>query len=141
MGMEGTAMNMNMNMPQMDMPMTSNGMPGMGGSMPMAMGTPTQAPALTPSESAMMSTMVSMMAPTGAPLSGDPDRDYAIMMSQHHQAAIDMANVELKYGTYQPLLVLAKEIIAAQTEEIGEFRTILAKDYSTPMSATAVGGK
>jgi hypothetical protein len=57
------------------------------------------------------------------------------------QAAIDMANVELKYGTYQPLLVLAKEIIAAQTEEIGEFRTILAKDYSTPMSATAVGGK
>lgn len=52
-----------------------------------------------------------------------------------------MANVELKYGTYQPLLVLAKEIVAAQTEEIGEFRTILAKDYSTPMSATAVGGK
>ena len=39
-------------------------------------------------ESAMMSTMVSMMAPTGAPLSGDPDRDYAIMMSQHHQVRV-----------------------------------------------------
>ena len=39
-------------------------------------------------ESAMMSTMDSMMAPTGAPLSGDPDRDYAIMMSQHHQVRV-----------------------------------------------------
>lgn len=57
------------------------------------------------------------------------------------QAAIDMANVELKYGAYQPLLVLAKAIITAQTEEIGKFQAILAKDYRTPMNVIAAGGK
>ncbi len=55
------------------------------------------------------------------------------------QAAIDMANVELKYGTFQPLLVLAKQIVAAQTEEIQEFRAILVKEYATP--GVAAGGK
>ena len=48
-----------------------------------------------------------------------------------------MANVELKYGTFQPLLVLAKEIIAAQTKEIEEFRTFLTMNQNTPV---AVGG-
>ena len=54
------------------------------------------------------------------------------------QAAIDMANVELKYGTFQPLLILAKQIIAAQSEEIQEFCIILAQDYATPCTAAGI---
>ena len=46
-----------------------------------------------------------------------------------------MANVELKYGTFQPLLVLAKDIVAAQTKEIAEFRTFLAKNQYLPAAA------
>ncbi len=36
----------------------------------------------------MLSTMDAMMAPSGAPLNGNPDRDFAILMSQHHQVCI-----------------------------------------------------
>ncbi|CAL8461693.1 g1224 [Coccomyxa elongata] len=131
-----------MTMSSMNMPMMSNGMAGMSSRMTMGMSKSPLASAMTPSgmqESAMLSTMDAMMAPSGAPLSGNPDHDFAIMMSQHHQAAIDMANVELKYGTFQPLLILAKQIIAAQSEEIQEFCIILAQDYAIP--CTAAGSK
>ena len=46
------------------------------------------------------------------------------------QAAIDMANVELKYGSYPPLLEMAHEIIASQSEELVEFKEILFKQYA-----------
>ena len=38
-------------------------------------------------------------------------------------------------------LDLAREIIEAQTEEIGAFQAILAKDYGTPMNFIAAGGR
>ena len=46
------------------------------------------------------------------------------------QAAIDMANVELKYGSYQPLLDMAHEIIASQSMELTQFRNILFVQYA-----------
>ena len=33
-----------------------------------------------------------------APMNGDVDHDFAIMMMPHHQGAIDMAKAELAYG-------------------------------------------
>ena len=36
-----------------------------------------------------------------------------------------MANVELKYGSYQPLLNLAHEIINSQSEELIELKKII----------------
>src|SRR5262249_44953718 len=52
------------------------------------------------------------------PFSGDPDRDFAHMMIPHHQGAIDMALVELRYGKDERLKRLAQEIIVDQQQEI-----------------------
>lgn len=41
-----------------------------------------------------------------------------------------MANVELKYGSYQPLLDMAHEIIASQSKEVAEFKKILSEQYA-----------
>lgn len=50
--------------------------------------------------------------------SGDPDRDFATMMIPHHQAAIDMAAAELRFGHDEKLRRLAQAIIVEQRQEI-----------------------
>ncbi len=52
------------------------------------------------------------------PFTGDADRDFARMMIPHHQGAIDMALVELRYGKDERLKRLAQEIIVSQQQEI-----------------------
>jgi Domain of unknown function (DUF305) len=65
--------------------------------------------------STAMSRMMSGMTiePTG-----DVDRDFVMMMSAHHQGAIDMAQALLRYGHSESLRRLAQEIIVTQQEEI-----------------------
>jgi len=58
---------------------------------------------------------------------GDPDRDFALMMIPHHQGAIDMAKVELLYGKDPVMRRLAQEIIADQQSEIDAMRLQLSK--------------
>lgn len=60
----------------------------------------------------MMSAMESMK-PTG-----DADKDFVMMMIPHHQGAIDMAEVELKFGKDPMLREMAQQIIDSQREEI-----------------------
>ena len=52
------------------------------------------------------------------PFSGNADRDFARMMIPHHQGAIDMALVELRFGKDERLRRLAQEIIVEQQQEI-----------------------
>lgn len=59
-------------------------------------------------------------------MNGDFDAEFAGMMIEHHQGAIDMANIELKSGTDATMKTLAQNIITAQTEEITKFKTLLA---------------
>src|SRR5215468_12727094 len=59
-----------------------------------------------------------MHAAMHLPYSGDADRDFARMMIPHHQGAIDMALVELRYGKDERLRRLAQEIIVEQQQEI-----------------------
>ncbi len=52
------------------------------------------------------------------PMSGDVDRDFAVMMRIHHEGAIDMARAQLASGKDAQMRKLAQEIIAAQKKEI-----------------------
>jgi uncharacterized protein (DUF305 family) len=61
------------------------------------------------------------VAPTG-----DPDRDFARMMIPHHQGAVDMALVELRWGKDVRLRRLAQEIIVEQGQEIEVMQRALA---------------
>jgi uncharacterized protein (DUF305 family) len=57
--------------------------------------------------------------------SGDIDRDFMRMMIPHHQGAIDMALLQLKYGHDEKLRRLAQSIIVEQGQEIAYMRSLL----------------
>ena len=51
----------------------------------------------------------------------DPDHDYATQMVLHHEAAIKMAEEELRTGNNQEMKITAQDIITKQRAEIGQF--------------------
>lgn len=59
-----------------------------------------------------------MMKDMMLPYSGNADADFVARMIAHHQGAVDMAEVQLKYGKDPELRKMAQEIIKAQQEEI-----------------------
>ena len=79
-------------------------------------------------DNAMMAMDSGMKA---APMTGDPDHDFAAMMIPHHQGAIDMAKAELLYGKDPVLRRLAQEIIVNQEQEI-EVMSMRLKKHKTP---------
>ncbi len=56
------------------------------------------------------------------PPTGNVDQDFVAGMIPHHQGAIDMARVLLKYSKDAKLRKLATDIIAAQQKEIAVMR-------------------
>jgi len=78
-------------------------------------------------DKAMMSMNSGMKA---APMTGDPDHDFAAMMIPHHQGAIDMAKAELLYGKDPLLRRLAQEIIINQQQEIEVMHMRLKKNQT-----------
>ncbi|KDR28440.1 MULTISPECIES: CopM family metallochaperone [Caballeronia] len=68
--------------------------------------------------------MKNMSAP---PYTGNTDKDFVAHMIPHHQGAVDMAKVELKYGKDPDMKRLAKNIIKAQDEEIAYMKRWQAK--------------
>ena len=60
-------------------------------------------------------------------MSGDTDKDFAMMMKIHHQQAVDMSEMELAHGKSTEMKAMAKQIIAAQKKEIAMFDKWLAK--------------
>ncbi|MEI7931495.1 MAG: DUF305 domain-containing protein [Alphaproteobacteria bacterium] len=57
---------------------------------------------------------------TGGAPPAAPDRQFLHMMSPHHQGAVDMGEVELKYGKDPEIRALAQAINEAQRREIAE---------------------
>ncbi|MBX9661190.1 MAG: DUF305 domain-containing protein [Nitrospiraceae bacterium] len=71
-------------------------------------------------KASMMTMMSGMPAYTG-----DADVDFMKQMKGHHQAAIDMAKVELANGKDSEAKKLAQDIVAAQEKEIAMIDTWL----------------
>jgi uncharacterized protein (DUF305 family) len=88
----------------------------------------TMRPAASPADKAFAATMKTMMNGMNVKPTGKPDTDFATMMIPHHQGAIDMARVELQYGTDPELRQLATDILAAQEKEIAQMKAWLEKN-------------
>ena len=94
----------------------SAAMPGM------AMPASPPAAEAAPSTRAYQAAMAKMDRGMAIPYTGNADQDFVAGMIPHHQGAIDMARVELRYGHDKALKRLARRIIKAQTREIAFMR-------------------
>lgn len=52
------------------------------------------------------------------PMTGNTDKDFAMMMKMHHQQALGMAKVELEHGKSPELKAMASKMIQDQSKEI-----------------------
>jgi len=71
--------------------------------------------------------------------SGNTDRDFVRMMIPHHQGAIEMVLVQLKYGRDERLRRLAQSIIVEQGQEIAYMRSLLDTRSGGTSSANQTG--
>ena len=85
-------------------------------------------PADNPADKAFIGAMHDMMVGMHQSMpTGNTDKDFVRMMLPHHQAAVDMAKVELQYGKDPELKTLAQNIVEAQDKEIAMMKAWEAK--------------
>lgn len=89
--------------------------------------------------------MAEMMEAMHAPgYSGNADVDFLAMMVPHHQGAVEMARLVLKYGRDPVTRQLAEEIIAGQTVEIASMQRrlelLLRNGYAGAPEFPSLGG-
>lgn len=91
----------------------------------------TQPASLSADESAFLkendAAMTKMMNDMAAKPTGDIDRDFVAMMNPHHQGAIHMAVIELRYGKNEQLRRIAQEIIVDQMQEIAAMKLAIGE--------------
>jgi uncharacterized protein (DUF305 family) len=68
--------------------------------------------------SAFKAADASMMKDMDSPYIGNADQDFVAHMLPHHEGAVAMAQIELKYGKDPQIKRLARNIIKAQKQEI-----------------------
>ncbi|MBB6187620.1 DUF305 domain-containing protein [Rhodanobacter sp. MP7CTX1] len=76
-----------------------------------------------------------MMAGMQAPPTGDVDHDFVATMVPHHRGAVDMAQLEMRYGSDAALKRIAQEIITDQPQEIAMMRLALGETLSPSLSS------
>ena len=95
---------------------------------PMSMPSGGSMSAMPIGDAQMMKAMNKMDAATKVVhLNGEQDHDFMQMMIPHHEAAIEMAQVELRYGYHPQLKAVARDIIKGQTAEITQMHQWLCK--------------
>lgn len=62
------------------------------------------------------------------PMTGDMDKDFAMMMRHHHAQGIEMAKMELAHGKSAEMKKMADKIIKSQQKEIADFDKWLQKN-------------
>jgi len=67
---------------------------------------------------AYMDAAIAMHRDMAVAYHNDADRDFAATLAAHHQGAVAIAEVELKYGTDPELRALAQSVIDARTREL-----------------------
>ena len=85
--------------------------------------------------------MTRMMDGMTARPTGDIDGDFVAMMVPHHQGAIDMAVLELRYGTNEQLRRIAQEIIVEQMQEIAAMKLATGEQVTASMPAPTQTGR
>ena len=60
-------------------------------------------------------------------MSGDTDKDFAMLMKMHHQQALEMAKPEVAHGKSPELKAMARKIIKDQTKEIAQLDAWMKK--------------
>jgi uncharacterized protein (DUF305 family) len=101
---------------------------GMGQGGMMRQGMQMHGPGLqTPAGRGFMSAMEKMQRDMNMSLTGNPDRDFAMIMIPHHQSAVEMAQVLVQNGRDPELRLLAEKMIRDQEREIEELRKIGAR--------------
>lgn len=78
------------------------------------------------SDGMKQSMMMGMDSMQKMPMTGDTDKDFAMMMKMHHQQGVEMAEMELKNGKSPAMKKMATQIISAQKKEITAFDKWLA---------------
>ncbi|WP_375416057.1 DUF305 domain-containing protein [uncultured Hymenobacter sp.] len=81
-----------------------------------------------PFTSKMKASMAGMMKMPA--MVADPDMNFNLLMTTHHQSAVDMARAEVAHGRDTRLRELAQRIIDAQQKEIQQFQAWQAKNAS-----------
>ena len=97
-----------------------------------AAATPAAAVADAPFYKENEAAMSKMMAAMDVKPTGDIDRDFVAMMTPHHQGAIDMAVIELRYGKNEQLRRIAQEIVVEQMQEIAAMRLAIGEPLPAP---------
>lgn len=84
----------------------------------------TGAAASSPSTAEYRAAMEKMHGAMAIPYTGDADKDFVAGMIPHHQGAIDMARIVLKYGKDPEIRKIAQDVVSAQEREIRELEAI-----------------
>ncbi len=66
-----------------------------------------------------------MKGMNAAPMTMDPDVDFAAMMIPHHQGSLDMVNILLKYGKHEEVLEIGRGILEADQASIDRLEQFL----------------
>nr|WP_247876685.1 DUF305 domain-containing protein [Ochrobactrum sp. CM-21-5] len=90
--------------------------------------------------SAMNNSMEQMMYDMVVPPTGDLDRDFVQMMTPHHQGAINMAQIYLRFGGNEQLKRIAQEVIIDQLQEMNVMRLAIGDEPLSPALAPTQAG-